>query len=85
MQILIIVSTVCRTVEEQDCGTIYFNGHLDLYVKKCDSMNGNKHKTTAQRMPNGNKQDWGTQSKFKQYDLYVIPEALVYDIFDSIN
>ena len=47
-------------------------------------MNGNRHKATAQRMPIGKKQNWGDQPLFKQADLYVIPESLIYDIFQSI-
>ena len=30
------------------------------------------------------KQDWGDQPLFDQSDLYVIPEALIYDIFGGI-
>ena len=52
--------------------------------KDCDSMNGNKHKATTQRLPNGKKQDWENQQSFKQTDLYVIPESLIYDILNSI-
>ena len=47
-------------------------------------MVGNRHKATAQRMPNGRKQDWGDQPLFDQSDLYVIPEALIYEIFNGI-
>ena len=39
---------------------------------------------TAQRMPSGRKQDWGDQPLFDQSDLYVIPEALIYEIFGGI-
>ena len=56
-----------------------------LCQKDCGSMNGNKHKAIAQRMPNGKKQDWDNQPLFKQSDLYVIPEDLVYDIFNNIH
>ena len=52
-----------------------------LCKKDCNSMDGNRHKATAQRMPSGRKQDWGNQPLFGQSDLYVIPEALIYDIF----
>ena len=45
---------------------------------------GNKHKATAQRMPSGRKQDWGDQPLFDHSDLYVIPEALIYEIFGGI-
>ena len=44
-------------------------------------MAGRRHKATAQRMPRGNKQDWGDQPLFDQSDLYVIPEALIYHSF----
>ena len=47
-------------------------------------MDGNRHKATAQRMPNGKKQDWSDQPLFDQSDLYVIPEALIYEIFGVI-
>ena len=47
-------------------------------------MDGNRHKATAQLMPSGRKQDWGDQPLFGQSDLYVIPEALIYDIFNCI-
>ncbi len=40
--------------------------------------------TTAQQMPSRRKQDWGDQPLFDQSDLYVIPEALIYEIFDGI-
>ena len=59
--------------------------HRPLCQKYCGSMNGSKHKAIAQRMPNGQKQDWDNQPLFKQYYLYAIPEDLVYDIFTSIN
>ena len=55
-----------------------------LCKKDCDSMVGNRHKATAQRMPSGRKQDWGDQPLFDQSDLYVIPEALIYEIFGGI-
>ena len=55
-----------------------------LCDKDCDSMDGNRHKATAQRMPSGKKQDWGDQPLFDQSDLYVIPEALIYEIFGGI-
>ena len=51
----------------------------------CDSMHGKRHKATAQRMPNGKKQDWGDQPLFDQSDLYVIPEALIYEIFNGFH
>ena len=47
-------------------------------------MDGNGHKATAQRMPSGREEDWGDQPLFDQSDLYVIPEALIYEIFGGI-
>ena len=47
-------------------------------------MDGNRHNATAQRMPSGKKQDRGDQPLFDQSDLYAIPEALIYEIFDGI-
>ena len=47
-------------------------------------MDGNRHKATAQRMPSGKKHDWGDQPLFDQSDLYIIPEALIYEIFGGI-
>ena len=32
----------------------------------------------------GKKQDWGDQPLFGLCDLYVVPEALIYEIFNSI-
>ena len=55
-----------------------------LCKKDCNSMNGKRHKETAQRMPNGKKEGWGNNQCFKQSDLYVIPESLIYDIFNCI-
>ena len=40
-------------------------------------MAGNRHKPTAQQMPNGKKKDWGDQPLFDQSDLYDIPETLI--------
>ena len=44
-------------------------------------MVGNRHIATAQQMLSGKKQDWGDRPLFDQSDLYVIPEALIYEIF----
>ena len=55
-----------------------------LCKKDCDSMVGNRHKATAQRMPIGEKQDMGDQPLFDQFDLYVIPSALIYEICNGI-
>ena len=57
---------------------------ITLDKKDCDSMDGNRHKATAQWMPSGRKQDWGDQPLFDQSDLYVIPEALIYEIFGGM-
>ena len=35
-------------------------------------------------MPNGKNQDWGDQPLFDQSDLYVIPEALISEIYGGI-
>ena len=32
-------------------------------------------------MPSSEKQYWGDQTSFDQFDVYVIPEALIYEIF----
>ena len=56
-----------------------------LCNKDCCSMNGNRHKATAQRMPIGKKRNLGDQPLFKQADLYVIAESLIYVILQSIT
>ena len=55
-----------------------------LCNKDCEGMAGRRHKATAQGMPSGNKQDWGDQPLFDQSDLYVIPEALIFEMFRVI-
>ena len=55
-----------------------------LCHKDCDSMEGTRHKAPAKQMPNGKKQDGGDQPLFYQSDVYVIPEALIYEIFGGI-
>jgi len=55
-----------------------------LCKKDCGNIIDNKHKATAQRMPHGKKSIWENKPLFKQYDLYVIPEQLIFDIFNSI-
>ena len=55
-----------------------------LCNKERDNVDGNRPKAAAQRMPSGKKQDWGDQSLFDQSDLYVIPEALIYEICGGI-
>ena len=47
-------------------------------------MIGNRHKATAQRMPSAKKENCDDQPLFDQSDLYVIPEALIYEIFGGI-
>ena len=47
-------------------------------------MDGHRHKATVQQMPNGEEQEWGDQPLFDPSDLYVVCEALVYDIFGGI-
>lgn len=56
-----------------------------LCKKDCDSMDGNRHKAVAQRLPSGPRDSWEGQPRHTQSDLYVIPEALIYDIFNSIT
>ena len=57
-----------------------------LCQKDCDSMNETKtrHKQDAQRSPSGRPEFWGDRIKFKQEELYIIPELLVEDIFGYI-
>ena len=55
-----------------------------LCNKDCNSMNGNKHKETAQRGPSGKKETWAGQQLFKQHELYMIPEQLVIELLDVI-
>ena len=52
--------------------------------KDSDSMDGNRYKTTAQHMPRGKQEDWGDQPLFDQSDLYVVPEALIYEMFGGL-
>ena len=55
-----------------------------LCNKDCGNIIDNRHKATAQRMPNGTKDTWVNKPLFKQDDLYVIPEQLIYEIFTSL-
>ena len=55
-----------------------------LCKKDCDSMDGNRHKAVAQRLPSGPRDSWEGQPRHTQSDLYVIPEALIYEIFEGI-
>ena len=48
-------------------------------------MNGNKHIATAQRGASGkDRTTWSSQRKFTQKQLYVIPKALVTELFNAI-
>ena len=58
---------------------------IQLCKKDCGHIIDNKHKATAQRMPNGPKHTWGNKPLFKQTELYLIPEQLIYDIFNAMN
>ena len=55
-----------------------------LCKKDCESMDGNRHKAVAQRLPNGSRGSWENQPRHTQTDLYVIPEDLIYEIFDGM-
>ena len=55
-----------------------------LCKKDCESMDGNKHKEVAQRLPSGSRGGWENQPRHTQTDLYVIPEDLIYEIFDGM-
>ena len=55
-----------------------------LCNKDCGNMENNKHKETAQRMPSGTKETWGNKKLYKQDELYIIPEMLILEIFNSI-
>ena len=51
-----------------------------LCKKDCGKMIDNKHIATAQQGPSKNRED----ILFKQSELYVIPEGLIYDIFNNM-
>ena len=55
-----------------------------LCKKDCESMDGNKHKEVAQRLPSRSRGSWENQPRHTQTDLYVIPEDLIYEIFDGM-
>ena len=55
-----------------------------LCNKDCDNIDGNRSKAAAQLMPSSRKRDWGDRPLFDQSDLYVIPEALIYETFGGI-
>ena len=59
-------------------------GHGVYVNKDSDSMYGKRPKATTQQMPSGKKQDWGDQPLFNQSNLYVVSEALIYEIFNGI-
>ena len=57
----------------------------DLCKKDCGNIRNNKHIETAQRLPNGNKENWGEDYvKHKQEDLYKIPAELICKILTSL-
>ena len=57
-----------------------------LCKKDCGSMDGGRHKETAQRAPSGKKEDWkDNYTLFKQSDLYRIPEQVVEEIMTAVN
>ena len=51
-----------------------------LCKKDCGNIVDNKHIATAQRGPSKGRED----TAFKQCELYRIPEALIYEIFNSM-
>ena len=55
-----------------------------LCRKDCNSMVGNRHKETAQRMPSGKKETWGEHRQFPREELYKIPYELIKEILESI-
>ena len=57
-----------------------------LCKKDCGSMDGNRHKETAQRAPSNKKETWpDNYTLFKQKDLYRIPQPLVEEIMTAVN
>ena len=56
-----------------------------LCRRDCGSMNGNRHKETAQRLPSGKNIDWNNCVKHTQEQLYVIPQPLVEEIMSTVN
>ena len=55
-----------------------------LCKKDCGNIVDNKHYASAQRMPCGKKDTWGDKPHFKQEQLYVIPNALIHEIFEFL-
>ena len=53
-----------------------------LCNKDCNSMAGNRHKETSQRLPC--KGRWDEQRKKTQDELYRVPEELIYDIISNL-
>ena len=53
-----------------------------LCKKYCNSMIGNRHKETAQRLPCRGR--WNEQRKKTQDELYRIPEELIYEIMSNL-
>ena len=85
IQILITANTECLTEKEHDYGIMCSTGDQNLYVKKIVIVwLATDTKQLLERMPSGRKQDWGDQPLFDQSDLYVIPEALIYEVFGGI-
>ena len=58
-----------------------------LCKKDCNSMNGNRHKEQAQRYPPSKAPAEYKQSvgKHTQSELYVVPQDLITEIFESIE
>ena len=57
-----------------------------LCKKDCKSMDGNRHRETAQRAPSGKKENWKENyTVFKQDELYRIPSELIEEILNSSN
>jgi len=54
-----------------------------LCCKDCGNMNGNKHIAQAQRLTRN--EDGTITKNYLQTELYIIPEQLIYEIFNSIN
>ena len=56
-----------------------------LCKKDCGKVINNKHIETAQRLPNGKKENWGDYAKHTQDELYKIPSDLIREFFENIN
>jgi hypothetical protein len=55
-----------------------------LCKKDCGKCIGQKHIAVAQRMPSGRKDTWEDKPRFKQEDLYRVPEELLRELFACI-